>query len=175
MIWNLLLIIPLPLLVIGSIRLYRYSSQPKDPYTGYVDRGGTQVNFGLGLVCVWLIAGIFGTALQYAATSELRHTVELVDMKRSQRDVLLEQVRDELSPAAFAALMAATPDSDLLVILGNQASDVMVERARLVVALNQEVYELENEQIHRRIDICVYAENPFTPRLFTLPGCPEGV
>jgi len=189
MIWNLLLIPALCALVGGCIKyvtaraafdrkVAAYDRRDKFSYINeprwYAEsKGMGGIVAGACLACAWLLASVVGTGLQYNEQGKLKHTVELVDAKRDQRDALLVQVRDELSTEAYAALMAATPESDLLVIIGNQASDVLIERARLVVALNQDLYALENEQIHRRIDLCTYAENPFTPRLFVLPGCPE--
>lgn len=82
---------------------------------------------------------------------------------------------DSLSPDRFAQLMAATPEADILVILGDQATGIMVERARQLVALNQEVYALENDILDGKIAVCNTVENPFAPLIvFATPDCEIG-
>lgn len=136
--------------------------------------------FGVGIASAIIILAMFGTSLissgsQQMEVSKYKRSAELVKMKEGQRDKLAKIIREELSAEKYAALMAATPDTDVLVILGNNASTLMVERARQLVDLNNSLFTMENSLEKKRIEICSYAENSYTPRLFTLSGCPDPI
>lgn len=128
-----------------------------------------------GVAVVLVLPSLIAMGVTYHLAATYHHSGRLVEQKIDQRDALAEIVADTLSADEFAALMAATPETDLLLILGNQASAVLVERARTLVALNAAVNDMLNDLERTRISLCAYHDNPITPRLFVTPGCPDPI
>jgi hypothetical protein len=96
-------------------------------------------------------------------------------MKQQQRDDLAKVIKEELSTDQYAAIMAATPDTDVLIILGNNAATFLVEKTKMLVSLNSELNTMVNDLEQDRINLCAYADNPVTPRLFVSPECPDSI
>lgn len=170
MLWNLLLI----LTVVGLAALWFWSAKIQRPnaYTGrdYFPAGCATVFVGGAL----LITSCIGTGINESDYSVYGHSTELVTMKQGQRDELAGIIKDQLSSDQYAALMAATPKADLEVLLGGNhaVTDIMLERSRTLVGLNADVNDLVNRLEKKRINLCAWAENPLTPRLFMTPHCP---
>lgn len=168
MIWNVLLVVSLATVVVSCWRVNvsaRYHAE------GWVAAG---VISGIVLLLV-LICSFVATGINSNDTSVYRRSGELVDLKVEQRDALSALVQDELSIEQYEAVMAATPDADILVILGNNASTFLVEKTRLLVAINTELNSLVNGLARDRINLCAWADNPLSPRLFVSPSCPAPI
>ncbi len=169
MLWNLFLVLSIGLVVWPALALSGSTERNRRENFVFLTALASAVFISM------LIASIIGSATQSYNVSKYKRSGELVNMKREQRDQLAAIVRKELSNEQFAQLMAATPSVDVLVILGNHASAIMVERSRQLVALNSELYVMVNELAEKRIDLCSYADNLFTPRLFFGLKCPKAI
>lgn len=169
MLWNLFLVLSIGLVVWPALAQSGSTERNRRENFAFLTALASAV-----FICM-LIASIIGSATQSYNVSKYKRSGELVDMKREQRDQLAAIVQKELSKEQFAQLMAATPQVDVLIILGNHASAVMVERSRQLVALNSELYVQVNDLAKKRIDLCAYADNLFTPRLFIGLKCPKAI
>lgn len=162
--------------VVSCVRCYIYLRQNPKSSRGYGWNG-------LQLTAVWsaivalamLVVSLVTLGVNSNDVSMYKRSGELVTLKQQQRDDLATVVKEELSTDQYAAVMAATPETDVLVILGNNAAIFLVEKTKLLVSLNQEVNALVNDLAHKRIMLCAFADNPMTPRLFVSPECPEAI
>jgi hypothetical protein len=170
MLWNILMI----LLVIGTVASivgYYYAN-----YGTYKGEGHMFINIVLVIVTLGsIIAGLVCSGINSNDTSKYRHSAELVVMKTSQRDQLASLIEKQVSVDQYQALMAATPQADILVILGNTASNLLLEKAKMLVSLNEDLNYLVNSLETKRIELCAWADNPFVPRFFASPSCPQPI
>lgn len=175
MIWNILMAAVLVLSTVSCVRTYNYVRKNPSRYRSEWK--------GVQYAAVWssIVAGVMlmisMVALGFNSNdvSMYKRSGELVTMKQQQRDALATIVKEELSTDQYAAIMAATPDTDVLIILGNNAATFLVEKTKLLVSLNAEVNSLVNGLANDRISLCAYADNPISPRLFVSPECPATI
>lgn len=173
MLWNVLLV-----LVVGvAVRRY-WGVRGYEKKDSYNMAEAPQIIAGIAAVVavVLLVVSLINVAINASDVAVYRRSVELVELKTSQRDALAALVRDEMSLGQYEAVMAATTQTDILVILGNNAALFLVEKTRLLVAINSELNTLINGLAQDRIGLCAWADNPLTPRLpFIAPVCPNPI
>jgi hypothetical protein len=145
--------------------VYRYESYSCGPDMFRV--GLACIITGLAFVAMFITTAVYtGTALS------ANNSAVLVASKTEQRDTLVAGLRDDMSNEQYVQLMAATNEAEIAVIFGNGVSEFLTNRAQTVIALNKELYELENAQTRKRIDVCNAVQNPFVPMLpFVAPDC----
>lgn len=169
MIWNVLLAVGVAVIVLCVVKHAR-----DKPYPHNGDWGFAAGMLGIPVGVLFILSVVF-TAVNENEVSVYRRSGELVELKISQRDALANLVRDEMSLEQYEAVMAATPDTDILIILGNNAALFLVEKTRLLVTINTELNTLVNGLARDRINLCAWADNPLTPRLFISPDCPDPI
>lgn len=123
------------------------------------------------ILAIWvLISGpylFFNSLNAYTTKYDLQRKEAFLPTLIEQKKQVIELIRDELSPEEFAALVNAIEPEAVQIVLNQStaASDLLIDRANRLVALNQEIYRLENEILKVKIDICVDLNNPFVARL----------
>jgi hypothetical protein len=180
MIWNVLLAVAvLAVLALAWLAHADMSRRKgaKDKYTMLYWESPqiTATVVGVLVALFLVVPSLICVGVNSSDVSVYERSGELVELKIGQRDSLAALVQDELSLEQYEAVMAATPDADILVILGNNASMFLVEKTRLLVAINSELNVLVNGLARDRIELCAWADNPLSPRLFLSPVCPDPI
>lgn len=177
MIWNILLgamLLAAIVLVPSAIIEHSKRKKARGHYTSFETK---QVMAVIIFICAaaMLVTSLVSLGMNSKDVSVYNRSGDLVAMKVQQRDDLATIVKEELSTDQYAAIMAATPNTDVLIILGNNAATFLVEKAKLLVSLNAEVNTMVNGLEQDRIQLCAFADNPMTPRLFVSPDCPDPI
>lgn len=180
MIWNVILglaiiiaIVSTPIAIVDQTKR-RNARDRHSSYTHFETKQYIAVWSCIAAV-ILLVVSIFALGFNSTDVSVYNRSGDLVAMKQQQRDDLAKVIKDELSTDQYAAIMAATPDTDVLIILGNNAATFLVEKTKMLVSLNSELNTMVNDLEQERINLCAYADNPVTPRLFVGPECPDSI
>jgi hypothetical protein len=180
MIWNVILglaliiaIVSTPIAIVDQTKRRRARKDHKDSTRFEVKQ--YIAAWSCVIAVILLVVSIFALGFNSSDVSVYNRSGDLVAMKQQQRDDLAKVIKDELSTDQYAAIMAATPDTDVLIILGNNAATFLVEKTKLLVSLNSELNYMVNNLEQDRINLCAYADNPVTPRLFVSPECPDSI
>lgn len=120
-------------------------------------------------ICILIVAvGACAFSLPFAHydIAKANNTHYLIDQRIEQRDGLAALIRDEMSAENYTDLMNALPDDgNVRVWVGSGASEVLVQRASRIIALNAQVYELERDRIEKLVGVCTYVDHPMSPSL----------
>lgn len=171
MIWNLLLVSAIAALVIFTWLYFKHRSSDGGYYS--MDPYESAVFLSAILTGALLLVSVLSAATNSYDVARYKRSAEVLELKAAQRDNLAKIVREELTAEQYRDLLAATPDADLLVIIGTEASSVLRERAERLVALNSDLYRAVNDLAEARVGHCAWSDNVFTPRLFVSPECPK--
>jgi hypothetical protein len=147
--------------IAACIQYYRHPSDDWDVLamiTGFI--GAIMLIACFGVTAVVVTKGINIDTMQ-----------PKIEQVTQQRDDLLDLVADELSTDEYQAVLAATGETDISLLLADP-SKLLIARVGNIIALNDRVYALDNRLLDMKRDICGYYRNLLVPRFpFFGPGC----
>ena len=128
--------------------------------------------------CLTVIAlgiSLVATGIMQQIDNEAGAQTARVARLYEQRDAMISEIEENLSADQYRILVSAIPDDvdDLRVWFGRDASNFLLGKVDRILALNERVYEIDNERFEKYEDACAYINNPFTPRLPFGVGMPE--